>query len=383
MMIRNILIITVIAALVPTAMSNVSAPADAEIALFSGVSDTDTMSITGNGDSAKMELKATNDNGKSNRISDFQLTADNVLSTEVGEKATVIDNVDFTKAVTTDARNNQKAIGITSNGVIDFTGYIQGVYTLDVVVDDDRAYEAIIAIGDQTNQIVDKEITRVNSDNTIKFVFPPIEDPKPPKCNEGEELIDGKCEPKPPKCDEGEELIDGKCQPIPIYCPAHAGGCETPCKPSGDLDVCYPWDDEDPEPEPEPIECSEAGYMRQGNECVAVDCEQYEGNPCNDLIQPGNPNAAEQIIPVDKEVPTEGIDCELQPELCEEIPNVPLEVTEEEELPEEEELTETTEIEEIEEEEEEESGESEDEAEDEGSEQEGGNEYEEESEGGN
>jgi hypothetical protein len=47
--------------------------------------------------------------------------------------------------------------------VIDFAGYTQGVYTLDVVVYDDKAYEAIIAIGDQTNQIVDKEITRVNS----------------------------------------------------------------------------------------------------------------------------------------------------------------------------------------------------------------------------
>ena len=154
MIIRNILIITVIAALVPTAMSNVSASAGAEIALFSGVSDSDGLSISGNGDSAKMELKATNDNGKSNRVSDFQLTADNVLSTEVGDKVTVKDNVDFTKAVTTDARNNQKAIGITSNGVIDFAGYTQGVYTLDVVVDDDRAYEAIIVIGGQTHESV-------------------------------------------------------------------------------------------------------------------------------------------------------------------------------------------------------------------------------------
>jgi hypothetical protein len=162
MMIRNILILTVLAALVPTAMSNVSAPADAEIALFSGVSDSDGLLISGNGDTAKMELKATNDDGKSNRISDFQLTADNVLTTEVGDKVTVLDNVDFTKAVTTDARNNQKAIGITSNGIIDFAGYIQGVYTLDVVVDDDRAYEAIIVIGGQTHESVksvNKEIT--------------------------------------------------------------------------------------------------------------------------------------------------------------------------------------------------------------------------------
>jgi hypothetical protein len=178
MMIKYILIMTIIAALVPTAMSNVSASVESEIALFSTASvDNDSLSISGNGDSAKMELKATNDNGRSNRVSDFQLTADNVLSIEAGDKVTVKDNVDFTKVVTTDARNNQKAIGITSDGVIDFARYSQGVYTLDVVVDDDRAYEAIIAIGYQTNQIVDKEITRVNSDYRIGFVFPPIKDP--------------------------------------------------------------------------------------------------------------------------------------------------------------------------------------------------------------
>ena len=235
MMIRSILILTVLAALVPTAMSNVSTSADAEIALFSTASfDPNGLSISGKGDSAKMELKATNDNGKLNRVSGFQLTADNVLSTEVGDKVTVKDNADFTKVVTTDARNNQKAIGITSNGVIDFAGYTQGVYTLDVVVDDDRAYEAIIAIGDKKNQIVDKEITRVNSEYAIEFVFPPIKDPKPPECKEGEELIDGKCErvycldaegfecppnppidPEPIECGEDEELVDGQCQPIP------------------------------------------------------------------------------------------------------------------------------------------------------------------------
>ena len=205
----------------PTAMSNVSASADAKIALFSGVSDSDGLSISGNGDTAKMGLKATNDNGKSNRVSDFHLTADNVLSTEVGDKVTVKDNVDFTKAVVTDARNNQKAIGITSNGVIDFAGYAQGVYTLDVVVDDDRAYEAIIAIGEQTNQVVDKEITRVNSEYTIEFVFPPIEDPKPPKCNEGEKLIDGKCEPQFDSCG---------C-PVGENCPAMV--CDPPIDPIG------------------------------------------------------------------------------------------------------------------------------------------------------
>ena len=200
----------------PTALSDISAPADAEIALFSTASvDTDSLSITGNGDSAKMELKATNDNGKSNRISGFQLTADNVLSTEAGDKATVQDNVDFTKAVTTDTRNNQKAIGISRDGVIDFAGYGQGVYTLDVVVDDDRAYEAIIAIGDQTNQIVDKEITRVNSDYTLKFIIDY-------DCDNGYHYENGKCVPDkptpippPPPCPES----DPKCIEPPITPP--------------------------------------------------------------------------------------------------------------------------------------------------------------------
>jgi hypothetical protein len=38
------------------------------------------------------------------------------------------------------------------------------------------------------------------------------DDPDCTKCDEGEELVDGKCQPI--KCDEGEELVDGKCQPI-------------------------------------------------------------------------------------------------------------------------------------------------------------------------
>jgi hypothetical protein len=158
MKLRNILILTVIAALVPTAMSNVSASAASEIALFS--SDSDSLSISGNGDNAKMILKATNEKGKTSKVSDFQLTADNVLYIKTGDKVDVKDNVVFTKAITTDGNNNQKAIGITSDGLIDFTGYSQGVSTLDVVVDDDRAYEAIIVIGQQPQQVVNKEITK-------------------------------------------------------------------------------------------------------------------------------------------------------------------------------------------------------------------------------
>jgi hypothetical protein len=214
MIIRNILILTVIAALVPTAMLNVSASTAAEIALFSGVSDSDGLSISGNGDTAKMELKATNDNGKTNKVSDYQMNADNVLYIKVGDKVTVEDNVDFTKAITTDGNNNQKAIGITSNGVIDFTGYAQGVSTLDVVVDDDRAYEAVIVIGEQNQDTVKKEITTVTVcegviDNQTGAC---IQDPEP--CDEGFVLEGDGCVPEPPiPCDEGFVLEGDGCVP--------------------------------------------------------------------------------------------------------------------------------------------------------------------------
>ena len=297
MIIRNILILTVIAALVPTAMSNVSASAAAEIALFSGVSDSDGLSISGNGDTAKMELKATNDNGKTNKVSDYQMNADNVLYIKVGDKVTVEDNVDFTKAITTDGNNDQKAIGITSNGVIDFTGYAQGVSTLDVVVDDDRAYEAVIVIGEHNQDTVKKEITTVNNIKRVTVC---------------EGVIDnqtGACIQDPEPCDEGFVLEGDGCIPEP------------------------------------PIPCEE-GFVLEGDGCIPeppIPCDEgfvLEGDGC---------------VPEPEPVATEEIDCELQPELCEvnfvEIPNVQLEETEEEELPEEEELTETTEFEEVEEEE--------------------------------
>ena len=66
-------------------------------------------------------------------------------------------------------------------------------------------------------------------------------------------------------------------------------------------------------PEPKPIECSEAGYMRQGDKCVAVGCEDYVGNPCHEKIKPGNPDAVEDIIPVEEELPVEELPVEELP----------------------------------------------------------------------
>jgi hypothetical protein len=196
-MIRNILILTVIAALVPTAMSNVSISAGAEIALFSGVSDSDGLSISGNGDTANMELKATNENGNTKKVSDFLMNADNVLYIKTGDKVTVKDNVDFTKAITTDGNNNQKAIGITSNGVIDFTGYAQGVSTLDVVVDDDRAYGAIIVIGQQPPEVINKQVTKVNNNHEVDMVVKTVVNSNDKK--KSPEPITPPVDPKPPE----------------------------------------------------------------------------------------------------------------------------------------------------------------------------------------
>jgi hypothetical protein len=270
MIIRNILILTVIAALVPTAMSNVSASADAEIALFSGVSDSDGLSISGNGDTANMELKATNENGKTKKVSDFLMNADNVLYIKVGDKVTVKDNVDFTKAITTDGNNNQKAIGITSNGVIDFTGYPQGVSTLDVVVDDDSAYEAIIVIGEEKNEIVNKEVNKV----IHKEVFKPVVIP----------------------------IIGDPCLEDPTL-----EGCEDPCLEDPTLEGCIPIDPCEEDPNAEgciPIDPCEEDPNAEG--CIPID-------PCEE-----DPNA-EGCIPIDpcEEDPT-------QPQCVEEIENVPL-----------------------------------------------------------
>jgi hypothetical protein len=333
-MIRNILIITIIAALVPTAMSNVSASASTEIALFS--SDSDSLSISGNGDNARMELKATNENGKTIKVSDFQLTADNVLYIKTGDMVTVKDKVDFTKAITTDGNNNQKVIGITSNGVIDFTGYTQGVSTLDVVVDDDRAYEAIIVIGQQPPEVINKEITRVNNkyvtDVSFRtfFKFPDMdyddkcssklgsagldypydkktqcekeeydqceEDEKnglaeTDRCDELEEGFFDDCEgfanskecaeywSKPPRpepkpivgiCFNGDTPVNGYC-PSPSREPAcDALGC--PGSPSH-IAPTEPLYYEEPEPEPEPTECDESEELVDGQ------CQLIATNP--------------------------------------------------------------------------------------------------------
>jgi hypothetical protein len=294
MMIRNILIITVIAALVPTAMSNVSASAGSEIALFSGVSDSDGLSISSNGDTAKMELKVTNENGKTTKVSDFQMNADNVLYIKVGDKVTVNDNVDFTKAIATDGNNNQKAIGITSNGVIDFTGYAQGVSTLDVVVDDDRAYEAIIVIGQQPPEVINKQVTKVNNnqETRVQFVYP---DNDNDNNNDNDNKKKLECQPEDEFCEPGcerEDMICGKSLPrdeIPyLYNNENNNGKEFPdCNKDQTNMPCYDrefsekhgkesQDELVPAPEAGPL-CEDIG---RNGECIGPLTSNCGGIPC-------------------------------------------------------------------------------------------------------
>jgi hypothetical protein len=383
MMIRNFLILTVLAALVPTAMSNVSASADSEIALFSTASvDPNGLSVSGNGDSAKMELKATNDNGKSNRVSGFQLAADNVLSIEVGDK------------VTTDARNNQKAIGITSNGVIDFAGYTQGVYTLNVVVDDDRAYEAIIVIGGQTQE----SIKSVNKEIIFEIYNGNNTGGNKTGGGSGSNITSGGSGGSGSNMTEngnfagsggdgGSNMTQGITEFATVPEPVNpciedpqSEECEQIRSQSCDALGCPGYPILEPEPEPtnpvEPIGSCFDGATPVDGRCPAPD---PEGTYCHALGCPGSPPhvepdpgfvGGEPMIPDTEpiifpdnsvESPTEGIDCELQPELCEE--NIV-------EIPEEEELTEGIETEDKEEEEEveEESSDSEDSEESGGSE---------------
>ena len=315
-----------------------------------------------------------------------------MLSTQVGDKVTVEDNVDFTKAVVTDGKNNQKAIGITSNGVIDFAGYDQGVYTLDVVVDDDRAYEVIIAIRNQPNQIVDKEITRVNNDYTIKLVYPLIEDPKPPKdiglpyCDLVSDDYKGSCHDRQDyddntgltSCRDGSKVEDWR-------------ECKDAGKHPDEVKRTMP------KPEPEPIEgeCFDGATPVNG-ECPLPSGHKLGDAYCQALGCPGSPPHVDpdpgftggEPMPIEPEPIECGEGEDSVDGQCQLITTNPVEpidpILVDENGDEESNLSEGDSDEsEDGQQDEDESGESEDEAEDEGSEQESEGESEEESGGGN
>lgn len=159
--------------------------------------------------------------------------------------------------------------------MIDFTGYTQGVSTLDVVVDDDRAYEAIIVVGQQPPEVINKQVTKVNDnqETRVQFVYP--DPPDPQKCDEGEELINGKCEPQEPEeCGEGYAFIDGRCQ----FCEYYDGNGE--CRP-------MPSVQEKPEPKLPVVNCYEGWHADASGTCQPDDPENPTMPSCD--LNPNQP----------------------------------------------------------------------------------------------
>lgn len=177
-----------------------------------------------------MVLKATNENGETIKNPDFELTINNVVNINQNDKVRVWDSPDsytFTKAFITDVNDNRKNIEITDDGIIDFSGYAVGVYTLDVIVDDKRAYAAIIVIGDQPTteieKVIRKETTRVTVDIDVDF-----------DCGKGFfENKNGECikkRDKPSICYFNPDHKD--CEPVDGQCPPGFG--------FNDNDKCIP-----------------------------------------------------------------------------------------------------------------------------------------------
>jgi hypothetical protein len=116
-----------------------------------------------------MELKAVKENGEARKVSSFAISIDNVVSVERNGRVTVFSaptSPTFTSAKITNTNDNTVDIPITDAGVISLAGYSEGVYTLDVIVDDRFAYESIVVIGPEEGQqqIINKQITEINNE---------------------------------------------------------------------------------------------------------------------------------------------------------------------------------------------------------------------------
>jgi hypothetical protein len=186
-----------------------------------------------------MELKAIKEDGEVRMVSDFTISTENVVSVDQNGKVTVFSaptSPVFTSAKITDANDNTEDIPITDKGVVSLAGYGEGVYTLDVIVDDRFAFECILVIGEeqQQQQIINKQITEVNqrTDDPWKKginkervclftpshpVCKPDESGKcPPRWAMNE---NGQCYPGYKKCPPGywraDEDETGACVPLP------------------------------------------------------------------------------------------------------------------------------------------------------------------------
>lgn len=286
-MIKGLIIAVVLAALI-----SVVTPAYSEQSLFGEPqvtfvsTDSDVLTVEGNGDTAEMLLVKE----KGQEAKKISLDADNVLSIEKGDKVNVVDNEDFSRALITDSADKQKRIEISDSGEIDLSGYATGVYTLNVVVDGQEAYECIVVIGPQTEQVVQKEITRVNN-KQITDVF--IEIIFEIDCGEGYHLNEEDiCVPNEPECDSGYILYNGECLIEDYDCAV---------------------DSEDPRCAQQLPPCEVSTYDTERRVCIP------EPQPC----YPGEPETCTSPTPEPCEP---GYELSYDQETCEEIPEVPYEI---------------------------------------------------------
>ena len=126
--------------------SNVSATTSGDIFIVSSNSGAEVKT---------MELRAINENGEVRMVSDFSISTENVVSVEQNGRVTVFSaptSPTFTSAKITDANDVTDEIPVSDKGVISLSGYDEGVYTLDVIVDDKFAFECLLVIGEEQQQ---------------------------------------------------------------------------------------------------------------------------------------------------------------------------------------------------------------------------------------
>jgi hypothetical protein len=173
-----------------------------------------------------MELKAIKDSSGVKQVQDFQLGADNVVSVPLNGAVTIFGDVavDFSGAKLTPAATTDSLDMPIVNGKITFAGVAQGVYTLDVIVGD-KAYECLVVIGDNPQQLIINQITEINTDNTsFTKIFEkgknnpsPSPTPEPSICyfkpNDAEECkpVNGTCPNNWPMNEAGNCHPGGKC----------------------------------------------------------------------------------------------------------------------------------------------------------------------------
>lgn len=189
-------------------------------------STSSTLDITGNGNQAKLELKAVERDGETDQVDSFELAAENTLRIEQGQDPRITTQATFDKARTIDADDEEKEINVDSSGNVDFSGYSQGSYKLEVITPDGserRLYVGIIVIGPEdttkTKTIVDKTIIEITTDID---------------CGKGWIERNGECIKRPDGCKPWEiKGKDGKCYPQkpPVCKPGQTSSNEKPCTP--------------------------------------------------------------------------------------------------------------------------------------------------------